>query len=148
MTMQGKILGMMIAGGALMLTIGHADARAKRLWKAVPGHKNIMVDMASIAPMHAGRTMPTTGNPHMPILGYEETMMSIKLNGNLVEHYVVTCSGFGFGSKESAAVYSEQVMFGGAAPKVIGYVPTGALEKLVCPRARELAMSGPKSKQN
>jgi len=75
-------------------------------------------------------------------------MVTIKLNGNLVEHYMVTCSGFGFGSKESYVVYSEQVRIGGDAPKVIGYIPAGSVEKLVCPRARELAALGLKPKPN
>jgi len=45
----------LIALTALLLASGHADAGAKRLWKTVRGHKNILVDMASVAPYAHGK---------------------------------------------------------------------------------------------
>lgn len=70
--------------------------------------------------------VPTTGSPDTPSTEYDETAVAIKLNGHLFEHYSVTCSGgFKFGDATL-----------GVDSQVLGSVPSGVVEAMVCPQAR------------
>jgi hypothetical protein len=94
-------------------------------WIALRGHKNILVDMASIEPMRKGRMLPTTGSPDTPNIEYDETTVTIKLNGHQTRYQAICSGGFKFGDTTI-----------GINSNAIGTIPSGAIEALVCPKAR------------
>jgi hypothetical protein len=113
-------------------------------WKPVPGHKNISVDLASVSPMWTSYLGPRdygVSPPrdlfHVPT---ETTDVTIRLNGHIFRGYMITCSGFGAPTPDElpATVYFPQ-RINEPPTRVMGYVPAGAVEKLVCPRARLVA---------
>ena len=121
--------------GILLFLMIHAVSAAEptRLWKAVPGHKNILVDMASIEPMRTVRTLHTTASPDTPRREFEQTEVAIKLNGHLFDHYMLWCSDMN--QKGDNTVYFPQAI-NEPPTKVMGIVPNGVIEAMVCPKAR------------
>jgi hypothetical protein len=61
-------------------------AESERLWKAVPGHKNILVDMASIKPLDQPPPSPRTDG-----VKFWDTEVAITVNGTFSDHYWMDC---------------------------------------------------------
>jgi hypothetical protein len=119
----------------VLLVVTAASAAAhKRLWKAVPGHKNILLDLASIEPM---RTLSIPARPyHFGIPPTDTTSLAIKLNGHLFGGYMIDCSGPGMRAG-TATVYMPQKL-NEPPTRVMGYVPEGVVQAIACPIAREM----------
>lgn len=125
------------AGAIFLGLLGHAACAAEpeRDWKIVPGHKNILVDMASIQPLKKEffEVNLPSGWTHDRSRPYEMTSAAISLNGHLREHNAIYCSGI---TVKGVRTY----MFPDS-DKVMGVIPEGVVEAMVCPKARELAPS-------
>jgi hypothetical protein len=136
-----------IALAALVASGVHTDAAENhgQQWKAVPGHENILVDVASVAPMWTSLLGPRDYDTSPPTDLYrvptETTDVTIKLNGHLFRHYLITCSGFGARSVGSPEVVYFPQRLDEPPTKVMGYVPVGTVEELACPSARLKARS-------
>ena len=119
----------------------HAAEPAKqRHWEVLPGHKNVLVNLTSIAPMWTGLRGARDYSVYPPQdvdqVRTEETKATIKFNGYVTEVFWIICSGFGAElTGEPQAVYLVPTKHNGPSP-VLGYLPAGALENFVCPRAR------------
>lgn len=140
---------------AFVAVQGHAAEPHKREWVVVPGHKNIMVDIASVAPMSKdleGPRLPGQrfGEMTDPV-PTERTAATIRLNGHIFTSYMMICSGFGAWSSQEVTVEFPQPWHPGQPiptqpPRIMGHVPGGAVEALACPVARaKVQARNPKS---
>ena len=100
-----------------------------RVWKVVPGHNNMLVDIASVRP-----------NP-MPIIDgippMFDTEVAIRLNGHLFEHFWITCDPDMIGSQSG----DEPVSIDG---RDIGTVPPNVIEAIACPLRPSAPYHGPR----
>lgn len=132
--------GAVVVAVMVVTIAAHAtESSPKRHWIAVPGHENILVDLASVARMWTSLVGPrdysTSPPKDLSRIPTETTDVSIKLNGHVFSHYMITCSGFWAGSTEPSTVYFPQGI-NELPTKVMGYVPAGVVEALACPAAR------------
>jgi hypothetical protein len=143
--MGNRTAGLSLAVAAFLgaAVQAYAADHHKPQWRTVPGHENIVVDMASIAPMWKSQigprdysTNPPTDGPRFPT---ETTNATVKLNGHdFVD--LLTCSGFGANNHWETTVYFPQTRLNEPATKIMGHVPPGVVEALVCPEARRRAL--------
>lgn len=138
---MGNSVTAALIGFVIMAAQAGAAEPRKREWTAIPGHTNILVDVASVAPMWTSlqgpRDYSTTPPTDVFRIPTETTNVTIKLNGHIFDHYILTCSGFLSGNTQPSRVEKEV----GKTVQVLGDVPGGVVEALACPIARAKAKS-------
>ncbi len=112
---------------AVAVAQAHAAEPSKHQWKTIPGHKNILVDLASVEPIRRS----LSGPDQIPT---ENSIVAIRLNGHIYKGYMFTCSGFGPRGVPSKVLFPQ---VGFEKPKVMGIVPADVVEDLACPEARK-----------